>query len=151
MERQRKWGRERKERGLLFAPYFLLTFCSILLRMTSAGHPRSFSFSFPLPFILCFSSSFHWPFPSCVRFPSLWNYLFCLTCRHTQHIHSITYKPTVYLILLIYLWIICMCLSECYKTTNWNDFLMMRHGTYPTCCPCESLSPTHTLTHTHTT
>ena len=88
-DREREGGRGK--RGLLFAPHFLPAFCSILLRMTSAAHPRSVSLSFPLSFILCFSSSFHWPFPSCVRFPSLWNYLLRLTCPGA---HTYTLSPT---------------------------------------------------------
>lgn len=47
LARESERGTERKESGLLFAPHFLLAFCFILSRMTSAAHPRSVSFHLP--------------------------------------------------------------------------------------------------------
>lgn len=52
-QKKRKWGREKKS-GLLFAPHFLLVFCFILSRMTSAAHPGSVSFHLPSAFSLHF-------------------------------------------------------------------------------------------------
>lgn len=92
----------------------------------------------PPAFILCFSSSFHRPCFLLSDFPPLWNNLLCSMWTNTW---LIGYRPTCS-------WIICLCVSGCYKTTSWRDFPMMLRGTCPTCCPCESLSLSHTHTHT---
>lgn len=47
LERESERDGEERESGLLFAPHFLLAFCFILSRMTSAAHPRSVSFHLP--------------------------------------------------------------------------------------------------------
>lgn len=93
---------------------------------------------FFLPFTFSASlQAFTGPFLLVSDFPLRWNYLFCLMCPHASHTHSMTYYT--------YNWIFCVWLSGCCKTTSWRDFLMMLRGTFPTSCPCESLSLLNTL------
>lgn len=95
------WESEERESRLLFAPHFLLAFCFILWRMTSAAHPRSVSFHLPSALLLHFKLML---VPSCVRFPSWWNYLFRSMCPHAHHI-TLNHAQTYY----TYDWLIWMC------------------------------------------
>lgn len=135
-DRESKGGRGKRERAIVCSP---LPPCFLLHSSENdiSSPPKELLFSSTLRSLLLFKLLL--VFPSCVRFPSWWNYLFCLMCHHAHHI-TLNHVQTHY----TYNWIICMCFSGCYRITNWRDFLMMLHGTYPTYCPCESLSYTDT-------
>lgn len=105
-------------------------FCSILLRMTSPAHPRRFLSPPPPPPpslhpLLLFKLSQTGLSPHVSDFPHY--EIICSAWCELTHNKSFIAESSV-------------CVSGCCKTISWRDFLMMLHGTCPTCCPCESLS-----------